>query len=762
MLFYIAEIKMVRPGSGVVSYGRAHGTRPHGTLTELAVSLSSSITMNVSDVGYRTNPATDGEPVPYPPMITEAFAIDRSLNLDPNSSNVAAAWGSLTLANENGQYNQLTSSYNNDGRPVSILYGKKTVESFSGYSSNRSTIGTYIGSDRKMATAAARVLRTDYTTGAAVVLNEAAATAVLVNSETMSGFGSNGDSTITAASGFGSPLSPTATIKQCVLPISAAGNKAATFSGFSQTTNAWYVGSVWVYIPSGQTLTTLRVNAEGNVTNQTTWNADVSIRDRWQRIAARWQASNTSTNLVVRIDGHQTVGCTVYACCPMIEVSTSSGTATSYIATAGSSATRAADKNYTARRIMLDPSYSTLQPLFVGIQTPWSLDESNLTIPLRDATYWTERPIQQSQFTGAGSYNGSASLTGVAKPKARGGTSSSPIKNITPVLIDPVNLIYQYSDAPGTVVNLYEGGALTITRQTDTTNLYAGSTNAGQFRTDNSRGLFQLGSNPAGAITLDVTGAFAAAGSQTTGFNIARYLLTEELGLPSANINLASFTAANTACPYVSGYYWDGQQTVTGDDAVNVMLASIGAKLYPGRDGALRVMILRAPTGTPVASFSTANAVSAARQTLPNTLDPPPYRLRIGYQHNYTVQTSGFLGSATQTQIQFAQSADRYGVAASSTILANYSRPNDPSPVLGGLLVQADAQTCANDLITLWGARRRLYQVVVPIEVGILREIGDIVSLTWPVDNLTTGQIGIIVGDQFRSEDATITLLVLI
>jgi hypothetical protein len=43
----------------------------------------------------------------------------------------------------------------------------------------------------------------------------------------------------------------------------------------------------------------------------------------------------------------------------------------------------------------------------------------------------------------------------------------------------------------------------------------------------------------------------------------------------------------------------------------------VGAKLYSGRDGALRVLVLRAPSGSSVYSFDTHNTVSLAPQNLP-------------------------------------------------------------------------------------------------------------------------------------------------
>lgn len=82
---------------------------------------------------------------------------------------------------------------------------------------------------------------------------------------------------------------------------------------------------------------------------------------------------------------------------------------------------------------------------------------------------------------------------------ARGAALNSP-----PDLIDPAALIYQFSDFPASIAALYEGGRETgIAYAGDVTDLYAGSTPPGHYRTDLARGRFQLGSTPAGAITCD-------------------------------------------------------------------------------------------------------------------------------------------------------------------------------------------------------------------------------------------------------------------
>lgn len=125
-----------------------------------------------------------------------------------------------------------------------------------------------------------------------------------------------------------------------------------------------------------------------------------------------------------------------------------------------------------------------------------------------------------------------------------------------------------------------------------------------QYRTNNSRGLCQLGSTPVAAITCDVTGQFVTARAVSDVILLARYLLAEELLVPSANINVASFTAADTAYPYTAGIYFASSGSPpNGVDAVSQVLHSIAAKLYPGRDGGLRVLVLRSPSGTSQSPF---------------------------------------------------------------------------------------------------------------------------------------------------------------
>jgi hypothetical protein len=98
----------------------------------------------------------------------------------------------------------------------------------------------------------------------------------------------------------------------------------------------------------------------------------------------------------------------------------------------------------------------------------------------------------------------------------------------------------------------------------------------------------------------------------------------------------------------------------------------------------------------------------------------------------------------------------------STTNATAYARPNALPPIGGAVQIQSDAQIVANLLGGLWGQRRRLYDVVLPLALGITHEIGDAVTIAYPIDDMRGGRVGLIVGEQFRSQDSTITYQVLV
>jgi hypothetical protein len=416
------------------------------------------------------------------------------------------------------------------------------------------------------------------------------------------------------------------------------------------------------------------------------------------------------------------------------------------------------------RGIEKDPAYATLRTIYAGTARPWFLSERELVIPVRDASYLLEVPYQSSFYQGSGGYEGPAEVRGVPKPRARGGTSTFPIRNVTPVLVDPINRIYQVSDAPVTFAALYEGGTTNIPFDSDTTNLYSGVTPPGYYRTDRSKAMFQLGSTPQRQITVDFYCSFPIAGYVTSAPLIARHIITEDVSIQTSMIDTTSFAALHASFPYDSGWYFGSQQMQTFQ-AVDLFLRSIGAKLLPGRDGKLRAFSLRALAGSTVPSLQldTTNVVSLTPRQLDSIVDPPPFQIQSGHSYNNTIQSASDLFAAvSDANRQYLGKQWRYAPWSSNQVLLAYRRPNNPPPVETALVNPTQAQLLSSALGALWGTQRRLYDVTVPLEVALDADLGMVVSLTYPAESLRSGRIGQIVGESLRSSSNTAVLQVLI
>ena len=79
---------------------------------------------------------------------------------------------------------------------------------------------------------------------------------------------------------------------------------------------------------------------------------------------------------------------------------------------------------------------------------PWLVTPTTVQVALRDASYYLERQVPRNLYGGTGGLDGEVGLAGQAKPLVFGGPTDAVIKNMTPVLVDPANLIYQVNDGP--------------------------------------------------------------------------------------------------------------------------------------------------------------------------------------------------------------------------------------------------------------------------------------------------------------------------
>lgn len=414
-----------------------------------------------------------------------------------------------------------------------------------------------------------------------------------------------------------------------------------------------------------------------------------------------------------------------------------------------------------SRGILRNPSYADLVPVFCGVGNGlWRRGETELELDLRDGSYQGERPIQTALYGGAGGYDGTAGIKGQPKPFCRGGSAGFPILNVSPVLIDPIANIWQWNDGPGSLVQIYERGAPVFTFQADTPNLYSGTTSSGSYRTDVSRGLFQLGATAQGAITTDVTGAFPSGAAPSAAAGIAQQILAETLGIDPQFLDLGSLIGLDAARPWTAGIYVT--EAVDAMTVVDGLLRSLNAWLAPARDGRLRATRLQAPgTLNPTGSYDEVKIVKAPPRAMPALLSPPPFRIRMAHSRRYTTQSSDWAGAATDARKQLVADAWSYATWVSGTNIATYRKQNDPPPVETYLLNPTEAQQVVDELGAILGVRRAIYDLELPMYLAPRHEIGDEIVMGFASAGIPAGTRAVVIGDNLDSQRSTFTLSVL-
>lgn len=415
-----------------------------------------------------------------------------------------------------------------------------------------------------------------------------------------------------------------------------------------------------------------------------------------------------------------------------------------------------------------DPPLAQTVTILSGLGAGWTVDEAELSLDLRDPTYWIERPVDRTTYAGTGGLEGTAALAGKRKPYLRGGAVANPVREISPVLVDPVLGIYQVSDQRGQIVALYERGlAGGIVLNANVADITAAAPPAATYNVESSaRGLFiRLGTfPPAGVITVDAVGAFPDATSPSAAAAVALEIMRQDIGVPTANIDATSFTALATAAPWAAGVYLGPEEDLDGREVLGLLLRSSAARLVPRRDGTLGATPLRAVGATlPAVYWTAAEIVSCTPRQLPAPMGPPPFRVRVGWGRNHTTQTSDLAPTLGGARRQELAETWRVATAANAAVTTAYRRPSDPELIETALTNATAAAALADALRDLWCVTpgRRLFDVALPSAIALARDIGDVVSIAYP-GPLAAGAVGRIVGEQIRTADDLVTLQVLV
>jgi hypothetical protein len=147
---------------------------------------------------------------------------------------------------------------------------------------------------------------------------------------------------------------------------------------------------------------------------------------------------------------------------------------------------------------------------------------------------------------------------------------------------------------------------------------------------------------------------------------------------------------------------------------------------------------------------------------LPDVLAPPPWRWRVAHTRCHTVQTTGLPDTLDTARTQFLATQDRIAAWISANNLAAYPRGNDPEPIVSAHLSAAGAQALADELGSMWGERRALYDVTLPIALAARHELGEAILIVSSAAGFEQGRAAVIVSEQMRTAENTATLRVLV
>lgn len=354
--------------------------------------------------------------------------------------------------------------------------------------------------------------------------------------------------------------------------------------------------------------------------------------------------------------------------------------------------------------------------IFKGESKSVEFDDENVLVVLRDQQDDFTIDFPPNIYSGSGV---SANIVGQPKPLCFG-----EVYNISPVLIDSTNRIYQIHDGViNSVDAVYEGG-VQLTLTTD-------------YTVDLNAGTITLTADPDGPITADVKGAKDGTVYIESVADIVREIVTTYGGLADpGDLDTASFTALDSANSSTVGLYISSSTDIL--DALDQLLNTVGGFYGFDRDGKFFIGRIELASGsgiTPDAEFDQTNIIELTRLAS----EVPNFRFKVQYKKNYTpMDESQFGATITQAQRDYLVREGLFEIVEDATVQTAY--PNSQELVVPALFAgSAAAATEATRLSQIYDEQREVYRIIVKTQPYTLK-LNDVVQITFDRYNLTTGK----------------------
>lgn len=352
------------------------------------------------------------------------------------------------------------------------------------------------------------------------------------------------------------------------------------------------------------------------------------------------------------------------------------------------------------------------------------------TIRLRDKVSILEQPLQATKYAGTnvlpnGKEGTEADIKGLPKVLAYGRCRYLP-----PTCVNTALLIYQIHDGAIHAVDGVQDMGIALTFGANRANLAAMEATApaaGQYDTCLSEGLLRVGAIPAGVLTAHVRGD-ATGGYVDSVAGIVQRILTTRAGVPGGDIDAASFTALDAAAGQEVGIYIATE--TTRRQAINAMLASVGAWLAPTRTGAWQVGQLVAPA-SPSITFTDVEIINIDRRaTRDDGRGIPLFQVILSYGRNWASFGESDIAGAvpTATRAEMLQEWRRVTAIDASVQTKHLLATELSRETL--LADPTEAATEAARVLALHKVRRDFVQITVRMQTDTFTlDLGSVVRL---------------------------------
>lgn len=262
---------------------------------------------------------------------------------------------------------------------------------------------------------------------------------------------------------------------------------------------------------------------------------------------------------------------------------------------------------------------------------------------------------------------------------------------------------------------------------------------------DLANGEFTPTVNPQGTkVTADVQGAKPSGVYLETIVDIIQHLVTN-YGEPNTrfsagDLDSTNLSAFDTAHPDLVGVYLPNRANLLS--VCNDLAASVGAQMVMSREGELQLhQITLPPAGTPTEI--------RAKDMLDGTLhisDRPLVQgaISLRFAKNYSVQEDLDTRIPQDDKDDFEQEWLTV-TSENATVKSNYRLDAEPEPIETNLVVESEAQTECDRLLSLWETQRHVYTFDARPWLLELR-IGNPVTIYHPRFGLSGGKTGMVIG----------------